>query len=330
MDCLSYELLQWFVDELLSLKCRADSQLMLDKARELRDHLKASGVPDSDLPKVDKHFLYRWRQRFGISQRRITTRFKLPFRTAQERIGVMLGNLFRLRKLWRLCHGDAPMRFLSADQKPSWFNNSGLKSTYARKGSRIVTTKTAHDDSRDRYTILTFVQNYSPPEGEQRKVAVLFRASKDAPRIRAALSHPPFMLVQFQEKGSYRVRDVLDALDWALPAATSSTESTIVMLDWFAAHLHADVAELIRSKGHILLMHGGESQGANRLTTLICTPWCSVRWRSSRPSSFTINAATTPPRSLSSAGVFCLFFVLFKRKRKHMHKRGDKRQAACH
>ena len=243
----------------------------------------------------------------------------------------MLGNLFRLRKLWRLCHGDAPMRFLSADQKPSWFNNSGLKSTYARKGSRIVTTKTAHDDSRDRYTILTFVQNYSPPEGEQRKVAVLFRASKDAPRIRAALSHPPFMLVQFQERGSYRVRDVLDALDWALPAATSSTESTIVMLDWFAAHLHADVAELIRSKGHILLMHGGGVTGCEQVNDTHLHALVQRKMEELETLEFYHQRRDDPTKIAKlSRRVLFVFFVLFKRKGKHMHKRGEKRQAACH
>lgn len=45
MDCSSYELLQWFVDEVLFLMCRGDSALLLNRARELRDALKASGGP---------------------------------------------------------------------------------------------------------------------------------------------------------------------------------------------------------------------------------------------------------------------------------------------
>ena len=50
---------------------------------------------------------------------------------------------------------------------------------------------------------------------------------------------------------------MVEALDWVLPMAHSTEESSIVMLDWFSGHLTDEVAELIRSKGHVLLFHGG-------------------------------------------------------------------------
>ena len=41
---------------------------------------------------------------------------------------VMFGNIFRLRRLWDLTvGGKSPMRWISFDQKPSWFNNAGLR-----------------------------------------------------------------------------------------------------------------------------------------------------------------------------------------------------------
>lgn len=212
-----------------------------------------------------------------------------------------LGNIFRKRALWRLCHRDAPMRLFSMDQKPSLSKQSGLKSTYARRGDRIVTTKIAHADTRYRYTILTFVQKYPEPVGGHRTVAVLFRATRDAPRLRASLTAPLFMWLQFQERGSYRLRDVLDALDWALPAATCPQESTIVLLDSFAAHLHLDVAELLRKEGHIVLMHGGGVTFCEQVTDTHLHALVRRKWKNSRLLSSSSSGVTTPPTPPSAA-----------------------------
>ena len=63
--------------------------------------------------------------------------------------------------------------------------------------------------------------------------------------------------MQVQKAGSYRSEDMVEALDWMLPVASSPEESIIVLLDWFSGHLTEEVEELIRSKGHVLLFHGG-------------------------------------------------------------------------
>ena len=42
-----------------------------------------------------------------------------------------------------------------------------------------------------------------------------------------------------------------------LPQAHNPEESIIVRLDWFSGHLAEAVAELVASKGHVLLFHGG-------------------------------------------------------------------------
>ena len=60
-----------------------------------------------------------------------------------------------------------------------------------------------------------------------------------------------------QENGSYRTLDMVEALEWCLPDAADSTESIIVLLDWFSAHRSDEVAAVIRRKGHVLVFHGG-------------------------------------------------------------------------
>ena len=90
--------------------------------------------------------------------------------------------------------------------------------------------------------------------------AVLFRGQPNGKIIKRLRKSPvvkPWMKVQAQKFGQYRSEDMVEALDWMLPVANSSDESIIVLLDWFSGHLTEEVAELVRSKGHVLLFHGG-------------------------------------------------------------------------
>jgi hypothetical protein len=141
MPCIGFELYQWFVDEVGSLLGRADARLIMDTARSLRQTLIDSGWPATDLPNIDKHWFARWRQEFSVSYRAVTTRFKVGFEVACRRVANMLCNIFRLQALWELCHPGIPMRWFSMDQKPSWFNNAGLKKTFTKKGTKNVTVK---------------------------------------------------------------------------------------------------------------------------------------------------------------------------------------------
>ena len=161
MSCIWFELLQWYVDEIEVLKSRTDSALLLSQARLIRDRLVSQGHQECDMPKINADFLRRWRIEYGISIRLTTVRFKVSLDAATARVRVMLSNIFRLRRLWALCHGDRPMRWVSFDQKPSWFNNAGLRPQYARKGTRKVGAKEDHAGTRQRYTIMSTVQSWT-------------------------------------------------------------------------------------------------------------------------------------------------------------------------
>ena len=183
MACLWFELLRWFVDEVEELRSRADSSLLLARARLLRDRLVAQGHSAADLPKVDKNFLRRWRLEFGLSMRATTVRFKISLTKATARVSCMLSNIFRLRHLWQLCHGPTPMRWVSYDQKPSWFNTAGLRPQLARRVSCKVGARQDHAGTRQRYSLMTTVQSWPPPVGAgPPKMAVLFKADSGARR----------------------------------------------------------------------------------------------------------------------------------------------------
>jgi hypothetical protein len=181
----------------------------------------------------------------------------------KRRIRVLLGNIFRLRAFWELCHPGIPPRFLSLDEKPSWFNNAGRTGTFAKTGGSQPSVREDFAKTRERYTILTSVPSWGHTDPDvPPKVAVLFKAQPNGlviNQLRASFRNKPWMKVQVQAHGSYRSEDTVEALDWMLPDASESNESIIVLLDWFKGHLTEEVAEKIRSKGHVLLFHGGGS-----------------------------------------------------------------------
>jgi hypothetical protein len=171
-DVLGFELFQFFIDEVVSAGIRCDAHLLMTRALQLRSELEQHGV--TQLSRVCKVWLHRWRSRYNVSIRRATTSYKVKRAIVVKRIGVTLGNIWRLRRLFYLCHGEAP-RFLSLDQKPSWFNNAGFRPTHHTKGARQVVVREDHGGTRQRYTILTSVPSWDFV-GRPPPVAVLFKA----------------------------------------------------------------------------------------------------------------------------------------------------------
>ena len=50
-------------------------------------------------------------------------------------------------------------------------------------------------------------------------------------------------------------------LEKFLKPAGEDYESQVICLDWHASHMDPSVAELIESRGHVLLLHGGGATG---------------------------------------------------------------------
>ena len=152
---LNFMLLQFFVDEVQRLSCRADSRLMMDKARELRADLVHAGTDEKDLPRLVGNagaaWFRRWRRQYGITKKVTGLKLKVSWRKIRHRVAVHLKNLFRLRAFWQACHPGSAMRFLSVDQKPSWFNNAGHTGTFAKKGGSQPSVRENFAHTRQRY-----------------------------------------------------------------------------------------------------------------------------------------------------------------------------------
>ena len=109
---LHFMLLQFFVDQVQNLFCRADSTLLMAKAREMKDELITSGtLAPSQLPTLEGNsgasWFGRWRRRYGIVYKKTGMKLKVSWRKVLRRVRVELENVFRFRALWRKCHPSA-------------------------------------------------------------------------------------------------------------------------------------------------------------------------------------------------------------------------------
>jgi hypothetical protein len=273
---LGFALLQWFVDHVQVLRSRSDSKMLLDRAKEMRQDLLDVGWATRDLPVLEgasgRSWMYRWRRSNNIVMKACGMQLKVAWHKVCKRTKTLMTNIFRLKAFWKLVHPETELKFISADQKPSWFNNSGHTGTFGIKGGKAPSNHENFAKTRERYTILTVVPSscdYGPEtDADPPHVFVLFKGKRKGrilADVRAKADIPGWLHLQVQECGSYREVDVIEALKHLLPPAKSTKESMIVILDWFSAHRCDAVVNFIEGHGHIVLFHGGG-----------CTPFTQV------------------------------------------------------
>ena len=172
---------------------------------------------------------------------------KVSWNKIKQRVKCYLGNIFSLRYFWRHLFPNRPLRFISFDKQPSWFNNVAGTGTCARKGGSQPIVKELHHKSCQRYTICTCVDSHAPGH-QPPHVVILFKGAKNGPiinKIKELYECPPWVHLQLQKFGSYRAEDMIELLRMTLPVATTHEDSCIVPLDWFAAHRDERVIQAI-------------------------------------------------------------------------------------
>lgn len=275
MASIGFELFQWFVDTVDNLASRLSPQLMLNQALVIREDLRARAAKEDlafDPPRLDHVWMHRFRREYGISKRLTTCQYKISRRLLLLRVGVYWRNTIRLRAFHRaLCRKSAAahpaeaaacpaelrcetLRMKHIDQKPLWMNTAGTTGTFSLKGARNVRVKENHQATRERFTYMTVADSQDDSDYFG---ACLFKAVGGGREMRRMMHTPPNMFLQFQEKGSYRLHDVLDFLDWLLPTVTEVRDSQLIVLDWYSAHLDPDVKALVERKGHKLTYQAG-------------------------------------------------------------------------
>ena len=220
------ELFAWFVDSIRNIVGRVPSFLLLDVANGLARALSQGHEQDKEagivpphevlpLPKIDYNWLKRWRRMHHVTWRTVTLRFKCNRDTLRSRLLVFWKNVLRVRFLHDLLEPKGELVFEGMDQKPLWFTASSQERTLALRGARKVAVKENVPMTRARFTAMTRCRWPTPPS-DGKELGILFRAAGGGARIRETLRVPPGVLLQFQEKGSYRLADVLTYFEWIL------------------------------------------------------------------------------------------------------------------
>ena len=220
------EMFAWFVDSIKNVRGRLPSFILLDVARALSQDMRQWHAQQQeageiaphvklDLPVLDHSWLRRWRRMHHISWRTVNLRFKCSRAVLKSRLHIFWTNILRVRFLHLLLEPGGELVFEGMDQKPLWFTASSQEKTLAVKGARKVCVKENVPMTRARFTAMTRCRWPTPPQ-DGRDLAVLFKAAGGGSRIREGLRVPQGVLLQFAEKGSYRLQNVLEYLEWIL------------------------------------------------------------------------------------------------------------------
>ena len=266
-------LYDWFIDMRASVCSNITPRFALMKARALAESVLAEQRKIGQFaepPKLDKHWLLRWKRDKGVVLRRPTLRFKCSRSVMQVRLVAMWTNLIRIRRLTeRLFGNDMASAIYGIDEKPLHFNESGSKNTGSLElvGAPCVKLKQNHAATRERATVMTTVSSSPLALGQPKRLPleVLFRAKTNRRTRHLSLPEDLNLSVAWAEKGSYRLQNILKFLDrwldpWSAERALAN-DYRVLMLDVAGCHLPDEVSTFCWSRGCFAVFHYGCTTG---------------------------------------------------------------------
>ena len=213
--CLREAVWDWFVSVRSAVATRIPPKLVLSKAQALATDLvkemSRTGIW-IDLPKLDKHWLRRWKVQYGVSLRKPNRRYKCSKAVLLARLRAMWVTVVRIRALAKytlkrdlICEGY--------DQKGLHMNEGGSKNTGSLdiKGAPEVRLKENHAATRQRLSLMTGVtsstEEAARPGGPP--LEICFKGMTD--KILRGVELRPGMQTSlaFSPKGSYRAELVV-------------------------------------------------------------------------------------------------------------------------
>lgn len=264
----------WFVDIRASLATTISPRFVLMKARMiaetiLREQRKlASGF--CAMPKLDKHWLLRWKRDHGVVFRKPNARYKCSKEVLLRRLRAMWRNIIVVRYLAQLMlENSLADRIYGIDEKPIHFNESGSKNvrTLELAGAPVVKLKQNHANTRERASWMTCVTSDRAAALQPRKLPteLLFKARSTQRTRKLCVPDNMNVSVAWASKGSYREEHVLNFLGKWLDPWTAERASChdyrILMLDVAKSHISDKITQFAWSRGYVTLYHYGCTTG---------------------------------------------------------------------
>ena len=224
----------------------------------------------ASVPKIaGTAWLFRWKHVYNVSLRKPNKRWKVPRKVLLVRLKILWLNLIRVRCLAMLSLGY-DLEADNMDQKPFHLNESGSKDlrTLEIKGSRLVTLKEIHSETRSRWTTQTMCTSSRRRAEAIPFVEVLFKGGEGVLRASGDfVSQCPEcvrvgMTVQVSNSGSYRMEHILFWMDRALVRGPGDDKRwRILLLDVYRAHMCDPVHRLAWKHRYVLIFIGGGCTG---------------------------------------------------------------------
>ncbi len=151
-----------------------------------------------------------------------------------RRLEIFWCSVLRVRWLHAKLEPHVTFVIEGLDQTPLWFTAAGQDTTVALRQVRTVKVDEHVSMTRSRLTVMTRCRWPCPPQ-DGKEIAILFGTRGSCDVSRDDLHVPAGVLLQFQEHGSYRLKDVLTYPEWILdrsrmPAAEGQYIRRVVYL----------------------------------------------------------------------------------------------------
>ena len=217
------------------------------------------------LPRITYEWVRGWRREYRVSLRRPNCKYKLSRAAMLERLKHVWRANLSIRWLAWYCLGVALVVW-GCDQKPLYMNEGGHKGmqTCEFEGAELAVIKECITQTRQRVSLFTTVTSDAAEASAELPIAMCFKG-----KSQRTLKHLPKNLgnkiYQFAPKGSYRVEQVVEFLEKALPEWTAERAAAkdwrILYLDAYSAHFADDVVLTAWRHGFVLLWHGAGCTG---------------------------------------------------------------------
>jgi hypothetical protein len=273
---LRLALFSWFVDVRTGLRGRLPRAALVAKAKAMySDYVAFSQQHNTTIEKLSfsKSWVKGWEQQFQISLKKPNKTFKLSFEVRKSRILQFLKNIVLIRTFMIQVSGDliyfsnftdtislqnfgVDPEIVSADQMPLHRNEqSGQRTLSFSREATIV--KENHTLSRERCTVMTTVSSAGLLPLE-----MLFKGKGQQKRTQVSIPKNSNLTVQWAEKGSYRLENILKFIEKLRPNNPNDARTwKILTLDDYSVHLHESVSRAALEKGYIPVIYGGGITG---------------------------------------------------------------------
>ena len=219
-----------------------------------------------DLPNITYAWVRGWRHEYRLSLRMPNRKFKLNKAQMQTRAKHVWRANLRVRWLAWFCLGRS-LIIWGMDQKPIYMNEGGHKNqkTIQFVGAELAVAKDNIAQSRERVSAMTTATSDETDATASLPVGLCFKGKTNRVLKKLPKNFGKHVVFQFAPKGSYRVEQVVEFLNRALPVWTEERAAArdwrILYLDAYAAHFADAVVETAWRHGFVVLWHGAGLTG---------------------------------------------------------------------